>query len=320
MKTKWRRVLYSIGMGLGICLFILQLWNGFRAIAHNALSSVNLDAALISWALVASAIGLQMLTWKYIMSRLHAPLRWRRVVEGYPISFLPRYIPGSVWGYMTRGQWFFDHCNVPFAHTSAGSIIEIAVSVLAVLLIIGWKYVYGLDIFFQLVILGTTIVLFWGMQIGKRWVVNNITMSRHFTPVVKTVRILVSIKASTLLIGIALFIIIWVLYGGLTLEVMRLFGLSQTIDLYTATFIFSTAWLVGFLIVFIPAGIGIREVIFSSLLVSYAGVSSQQGSAIAVMSRLIILIGEATWVVAGLVLSRLAKSNQNDPRKADSPN
>ncbi len=318
--NQWRRRLYLIGMGLGICLFGYQLWNGFQAISHDAASIVNVQAGLAGWMLVVLAIGLQMLIWKYVMQKLQMRLAWRKVVRGYPISFLPRYIPGSIWGYMTRGQWFFENCNVPFVHSATGSLIEVSVSVVAVLLVISWKYIQNLGFGIQLAIVLGMIVVFGGVwRVWRRGLARS-GLSKRFGPMNRMIGLISNIRTRSLLVAIGSYVVLWLCYGGLTLSVLNLFGLVKEVDLYTATFIYSLAWLIGFLIIFIPAGIGIREVLFSALLSTYAGLSYQQSSAVSVTSRLIVLVGEASWVIVGLILRSRQKSRYIDPIDSDSPN
>lgn len=93
---------------------------------------------------------------------------------------------------------------------------------------------------------------------------------------------------------------VWLCYGaGIWLTAVALQVPTSGGVLGTA-FAFSLAWLAGFVLVFVPAGLGVREIALSGLLGSAVGLSPATGTAIAVMSRLLILLSELGWVMVGV--------------------
>jgi uncharacterized membrane protein YbhN (UPF0104 family) len=74
-----------------------------------------------------------------------------------------------------------------------------------------------------------------------------------------------------------------------------------TLDI--TTFVYAVSWLVGFFVVFIPSGLGVRELTMSSLLVAVAGMSTGIASAAALAVRALLLITEVAFVAVLLFTS-----------------
>ena len=105
MRTSLRSRLYWLGLGIGLFFFVGQILRGYQVF-----STLTLDVSLLvrlSAAVLAGlvALGLQMAAWRYLMQDLGIKLTWRSIIGGYMLSFLPRYVPGSVWGYLSRSEW-----------------------------------------------------------------------------------------------------------------------------------------------------------------------------------------------------------------------
>ena len=79
------------------------------------------------------------------------------------------------------------------------------------------------------------------------------------------------------------------------------FGLQNIGNLVDFTFLFGFAWLAGFLVVFVPSGLGIREVVLSNLLTSILGIPAVQASALSVTSRFVISLAELAWILVALL-------------------
>ena len=56
-------------------------------------------------------------------------------LRGYSLSFLPRYLPGSIWGYLSRSEWLTQQFSIPFKYSNAISVVEIGATITANLLV-----------------------------------------------------------------------------------------------------------------------------------------------------------------------------------------
>ena len=145
--SRWQRIrqiLKRIGLALGAGLLVWQIW---RAVGQISATGVSLPSG---WAMGASLLLAmlshlaQMAAWRELMAGLGTRLPWRRVIEGFMLSMLPRYIPGTVWGYLSRGQWLYEQFGVPFRTSSVSSILELGLTVLSGLVFVAVAYFHSL--------------------------------------------------------------------------------------------------------------------------------------------------------------------------------
>ena len=121
----WRRRLYFAGFLLGGLLFVQQLGQVYQAAVTQVVHSVAYGWLVVALLSVMAGTMLQVAAWVYLMGGLGVPLLWRKVVWGYIFSFVPRYVPGSVWGYLSRGEWLFQSQGVSRRVTALGSVLEV---------------------------------------------------------------------------------------------------------------------------------------------------------------------------------------------------
>jgi len=291
--ARWRKILYSIGLTLGLALFLRQVWIGYLALSTR--ETVGLQIGYLFAGLVCYLLCylIQMAAWATIMRYLHAPLTAHQVLEGYLLSFLPRYIPGSVWGYFSRNEWLAQR-GVTYSTSTLASVLEVtsllltAGSVALVYLATGWLRLTILPL------LALALFLNWWAapqllnRFGRgRWQVD--WQINHFFPY--------------LLLGNALYLLFWVVYGAALLFTMQGIGGGGHLDIATGIFTASLAWTIGFLIIFVPTGLGVREASLVFLLAQYAAIPNWLASSAAVISRLSIIVAELIWLLAGLGLT-----------------
>lgn len=93
----------------------------------------------------------------------------------------------------------------------------------------------------------------------------------------------------------------WVL-TGLAFYVLLGSAVEAKLRWYEATGAYALAWLAGFLVIILPAGLGVRESVLAMLLAPW--VTPGEAVFIAVLARLWWVLAEAVWIVIGLVLLR----------------
>lgn len=298
MNSSWRRVLYQLGLALGSIIFLCQTWNGYQAIQQNTIQVPFPAILAVAWGLAVLALGLQIISWSYLMRALGVYLSWRQVFKGYTISFLPRYIPGSIWGYLSRSQWLRSH-DVPYVVSNTGSILELLTAVTTNGLVIGICYAWvSRDplLFTSWVVLAILVPLaIWIIlrQVPNgpflRFFGNKAMKKNHFVmPLHSWLRILM------------LYVLLWFCYGGAFLLIFSAFNFPWTVGILETTLWFSIAWFVGFLVVFVPTGLGVRELALSSLVMMNLGLLPSQAGALAVACRFITFLAEFAWVIVGV--------------------
>jgi hypothetical protein len=284
-----KALLYRIGLGLGLALFVYQLWLAVMALRSNpAPLHFSYLVALIGLDLVAYV--LLIAGWGIITRALRLDLSARHLFDGYVLAFLPRYIPGSVWGYVSRGEWMQRTCGANYSQSTAASIMEISVQfgtagivVLAGLAPVDWRL--------AAVVLGVaSLALPW-------WLLQRLYLRRQHISGARLV-------AAWLLL-LVLYGLFWTVHGLTILAALQAVGTTATLTLPAAIFVFCTSWLVGFAAILVPAGLGVRELTLSTLLQRMTSISSGDASLVAVITRLGIVAAELIFLLVAAALAGL---------------
>lgn len=294
----WRKLLFGIGLALGVPLFLRQVWVVFGAAGQEGL-----QISWSAWWWAALPLGtvayfVQMAAWTLITRSLGVSLSLRQAMRGYFISFLPRYIPGTVWGYWSRSEWLKQSCGIDYADSALASVLETLALVLTALSVIGgWFSLHFADL--RGLALGAAsagvLAFVWfglpGLALRfERW--------RGRKESGRQVRISLQAWVS----AVVLYMFLWCLHGGSVYLAGQAILSISSLDLPRAVFATALAWLVGFVVVIVPAGIGVRELTLSTLLSGYFHLSPWQASLVATAFRFMVILAEIEWLLVGLAL------------------
>ena len=125
-RPVWARALFTLGLIAGAALFAYQLWRSYLGVRENDAQLQQPAYLAAALACVAVMYALQMLAWRLTLGSLGYTLGLRATLQGFMISFMPRYVPGSVWGYLTRGEWLAHDHGIAHRVSWFGSVIEAA--------------------------------------------------------------------------------------------------------------------------------------------------------------------------------------------------
>ncbi len=299
--NSWRRLIYYFGMVLGGLLFAYQFWVGHQAFLLNS-HFISLPIFIAAIGLAAFVNSLQIGVWYYLMKGLGVFIPWRQLIRGYMLSSLARYIPGGVWGYFSRNQWLYQSYAVPFNLSNTGSVLEALCLVTAAVTIIGIYWVSVLSGWLQWVLFVFVIsfpLALWGViHILPNWSFPGWVLE------IVSMRDALKVSLVRWLMIIALYVVLWTGFGGVLFWAIGALDASAKVSLLDSTFVFAAAWLTGFLIVFVPAGFGIRELALSGLLITRFGMLYGPANALSVSIRFIISLAELVSLLAGLVLNK----------------
>jgi len=311
VHKEWRKILFRIGLVFGLIIFLQQAWEGYLALGQQKFYVIRPLCLLASLALCMVANFLQMGAWVIILQSLSRPISLRQTMQGFLISFLPRYIPGGVWGYLSRSQWLREFCGIDYTASIVGSVLEVIGLILTAL---------NITVFFLITRLirgeHDVLVLFTGVLCGVfLWFFTPILVLKFTAFIWPGVENLaIGVKDITnfptryfplhwLLVGL-IYIMLWIAYGISILLIATAVSPIPTDDsLLGATFSIATAWVLGFAVFFAPAGLGVREIVLSRLLASSLALTTGQGSLVAVIFRLNVILAELIWLVIGSLLS-----------------
>jgi hypothetical protein len=309
IQHHWRQWLFRAGLLLGSLLLGIQVWLTAQSLQKAPLSLVAPRLLLAAWGAIGAATVIQVLAWQVIMIGLRVEVNRWRLAQGYLLPFVARYIPGSVWGYLGRSQWMYQHYNIPYSKTNVASAIEV-LSVLTSGLIVLCAYSVvktagAARLGFAGLAAIAPILVWFGMRLA---VVRR--LSAFLPASIPYVAILQTLPFRIWAGVLSLHLVLWLCYGFALRMTVGSLELIGSPDLLTSTFMFTFAWLIGFFILFIPSGLGVRELMLSTLLTTVVAASSSVGTAAALLLRLLLLVTEVTFVAALVGSSMLHRKDK----------
>ena len=260
-RPRWGFVAVAVGLG-GYA--VAREWTGVRA-ALGGLGFGTVAAALVS---VLAAMVLTMQAWRVLLSGLGSPLPARAASRIMFIGQLGKYLPGSVWPVLAQMELGHAY-RVPRHRSATASVLAMVVSLLSGLLtalvtlpfvaqatVYRWAFAAIPALMAGLHPRVLNSVLGWLLRVARRP-----PLERPLTGRVMAGALAWSCSS-------------WVLYGlQIWLLATRLGAPAGRTALLSAGG-FAFAWSVGFLVVFAPAGAGIRDVLLVAILGPVLGVGA----------------------------------------------
>ena len=288
-------------LALSLCgLALADQWRSVKLAIDHA------DYRLLLVAFVAAALGMSglgVLWWQCLRvfgerTALHNSIAW------YFGGELGKYLPGGIWPVLGRGELAHRRGGISRSTGYATTLISYAAMVAAAAVtcgfaapvlaidnhVPGWEWlIVGL---IPLAVLGAHPAVF-GRLLGaaRRATKGRVDLE---TP-----------SWSKMLALIAIGIPTWVLVGVSSVFVARALGFDQ--NPVRIAFAAVAAWIIGFLAVPVPAGVGLRELIFVAL----CGLPAGPAAAVAAGARLILVCVDGVGGAIGLCVPGI--SARTDP-------
>lgn len=314
--SKLMKIFRNLGLVLGYVLFLFQITNTFLKFLENSFFSINWIFISLAFLIMMIIYFIQIKIWLSSMSSIGIRLSLNDALLGYWVSFIPRYIPGSIWGYFSRSDWFYRERNIPYGFSNTGSIIEALVVVVGGFTAIIFT-TNTIAASYLNIIGGISLILLSGaiLNVFPRWAIKCKADSK-----VKVISLPPGgVKILSWFQGITFSLLNWTLYGLiLLLVVISIFpgeGRSINTLFFSSINIYSIAWLIGFIVIIVPGGLGIRESILAILLTNTFRIEYSVSVTIAVLVRLISLITELIWITVAILLLKKEKKQKQIIRR-----
>lgn len=268
-----------------------------------AMRDVGWKAFVGATACAMLALAFNTMSWRAIMASvgLNAPLADTASV--FLVSQAGKYVPGAVWPVLAQAEFAREH-GISRARALTGSLVAMIIGVAMA----GAVGAIGIAIaapgsladYWWAIAVAVGLVVILVPSVLRRVVALVMRVTRRGDEAVEIGgRAIGSSAAWSLLNWLALGAQTWLLLGPLAPETASGFAL--------ATGAFALSWLVGFLVVIAPAGIGAREAALVATLSTVA--TGPQALAVAVLSRFAMSLADAAGLLVGLGLrARRARS------------
>lgn len=237
--------------------------------------------------------ALQIESWRRVLAGWSQRLAFGRAAQIWWLANLGRYIPGKIWsvaGLVVLTQragvpvWLAGASTVALQAVSIATCIAMIASTVGVAVSPAALAVAGVV---ALAAVGV-LTLDWPARVLSRW----LGPKANLRPL--PVR---AVVLSALLAQLS-----WATYGAAFWFVARGTVPAEMFSFVQAAGIFALGYLLGFLAVFVPGGIGVREVVYVGLLTPALGAGGAIGVAIA--SRLLLTILEGAAGLAAIAVGQ----------------
>jgi hypothetical protein len=266
-------------------------------------------ASLSWWSVSLAAIagvvapGGAMLAWRVLLADLGSPLPLSAAVRVMFLGQLGKYLPGGVWQVVATMELGRDHA-APRKRTFTATVLGMAVTLASGLAL--------LAVALPLTSAQATRDYWWTLALvpiavaalHPRLLTGALNLALRLArrdPLERSVRVAALGRA-----------VCWTAAGWLLLDIQAWLLVTDVhhgglADFLPAAAAYMLAWVVGFLTVFAPGGIGTREVAMAAALAPL--MSWPQALVIATVSRLIATVADLAWAGLAFLLGRIAMSH-----------
>jgi uncharacterized membrane protein YbhN (UPF0104 family) len=286
--------------GGALAFALAAQWGAVRPLLGQ-LSAPFLAAAL---AAVLAGILATFLCWREVLADLGGRLPVRAGARVFFLGQLGKYVPGSLWPVMAQMELGRDH-QVP--ERASGSAVGVFLLVLvgtglavaaAAVPLLGPDAVHAY--WWLLAVLPVALLLLVPRVLNRLLALVMRLGRRPPLPA--------PLSAGGVLRAVAWAMVSWVANGVHVWVLAGQFGAADPTllaPLAMATGAFAAAWCAGFLLVVTPAGAGVREAALVLLL--GGALTRPQATVVALVSRLLFVVGDLGWGAAALLAGRRAR-------------
>jgi len=312
----WRSRLMHYGRYVFIAAVVVAmatfLWRQ-RQDVHDALVSLPPGSVALSLLLALIGAGLPGLVWRDLVTAQGYRTRPLAGLRVFFLAQLGKYLPGGIWNYVAQVDMARD-LRVPPRQSALASLLSLALSVITALITAGLTLPFALPgllaaywwTFLAIPVLVALLVprcVTWWSSLAFR------LLRRPAEPVRLTgatlLRASLLMMASWLALGLHLLLLVRGTGGDIaSLPLLSIGG-------------FALAWVAGFLVLFAPAGAGVRE---AALVLCFAGVlPGGVVLTIALLSRVLLVVADGLLALGLLLGARVAARRRPVPVPSTGP-
>ncbi|WP_426592742.1 lysylphosphatidylglycerol synthase transmembrane domain-containing protein [Cellulomonas sp. McL0617] len=309
LRSRWLRVGFVV-VALGAATFaVVHEW----ADVQSALTSISASLLVGCVALAVVNGLLTLLSWRAVLADLGSDVPIRPASTIYFISQLGKYVPGGIWNIVAATELGADQ-RIPRRRSLSAMVVSVLVAIVSGLAVavpalllagptgIDERWVWA-ALAVSLLVLSPPVlnrILAVALRLARR------EPLEHPLTVRGTLRATMWSVAGWLVVGLQ----VWLL--------ARAVGLPPGIDTYLlATGAYALAWTVGFVIIFVPAGVGARELVLALLLSGH--VDRDAILVVVLVSRVALTASDLMLGGTALVLGRRRGSAHGTIAQPTSP-
>jgi uncharacterized membrane protein YbhN (UPF0104 family) len=260
---------------------------------------------------VLAGLGCMMLAWRALLADLGSPLPLPAAIRVMFIGQLGKYVPGAVWAVAAQVELARDY-DVPRRRSATASMVAMATTLVVGLVVAG--------VMLPLTSASAARHYWWVLAITPlavaclyprvfKFGLDLVLKVAHRPPLEKPVSVGGMARA------LAWTTLGWLCYGAHAWLLVSEFAGHGGRVLALSLGGYALAWSVGFLIIFVPGGIGPRELALIAVLAPVMPAAS--ALVVALASRVVMTIGDLVWAGIALAIGRARGSRPPAAAPAD---
>ena len=287
--VRWGFVAIAVGLG---SYAVASEWTAVR----SALASLGILAVLGALACVLLALAATMEIWRVLLGALGSPLPVRIAARILFVGQLGKYLPGSVWPVVAQMELGTAH-RVPRHRSASASVLTMLLSLLTGLLaaLATLPFVTRSAQYRWVFLAVPALLVCLHPRVLNRVLDRLLRLARR-PPLEKP------LTARALAGALAWALASWVMFGLQIWVLATRLGAPYDKTLLLAIGGFAFAWCVGFVIVFLPAGAGVRDLLLVAALGPVLGVGA--ATAVALVSRAVMTAGDLLTAGVAVAVGR----------------
>ena len=299
---RWRTSLRLVVAGVFVGVLVVVLAGQWRQ-ARPLLGRLSVPVVLASWALVLAGIYATFRSWRAALADLGGSLPHTGAMRVFYLGQLGKYLPGTVWPAVTQMRLGRDYRVPPRA--SGAAFVVFMLMLIGTGLLVGVPVIPllgrdAVDEYRWLALVLPLLALALAPPVLNRAIALALRLARR-PPMPAPL----SLGGILRVAGWA--VVSWLCYGAHVYLLARQLGAEGGGLLWLqCTGAFAAAFVSGPLLLVVPAGAGVREA--ALLLLLGSTVTAPVAAVIAVVSRLLFVVGDVAWSGVAVVAARRAVS------------
>jgi hypothetical protein len=298
-------------LAVALILLVLAVRHEWHSVS-SAAKKLSIAAIIESFAFGMLGLGGTALAWRALLGGFGAHLHVRSALRVYFIGQLGKYVPGSVWPVVAQMEMSRD-LGVGRTQAGGASLVALALAaptaVLASALTLPFVSASALSHYWPVLL----VLPFMAAFLHPPWLNR---MLNFMLRVARRGELPQPVQRVPLLIALGWLMFSWTAFGVSIWALAHELGASGSVGRQLLVCIggFSLAWAAGFLVVFVPAGAGIRE---AALVLTLSPILPHgPATLVALISRLVFTGGDVLWAAIG---GMLRPRSAQPPTSTDQP-
>jgi glycosyltransferase 2 family protein len=290
--VRWGFVAVTVGLGVYV---IVHNWPA----VHTDLARIGFGTAAEAMACVLAGLLALLQMFRVLLGALGSPLPVRASAQILFVGQLGKYLPGSVWPVLAQMELGAAH-RVPRRRSASASILTMLLSLLTGILVglVMLPFSKGAAPYRWVFLFAPLLLVCLYPRLLNRIIDRLLRLARR--PALEQ-----PLTAGAVATALGWGIVMWICYGLQVWLMAAPLGLDSASGALLAIGAFAFAWCAGFVIVFIPAGAGVREYVLLLLIGPVTGFPA--AAAVALVSRVLMTLGDLVTAGTAAWLARRSR-------------